>query len=178
MFLDVGMEAVLNPINDAEVRAGAGCKVVVTLGPACHDVATLSRLLLAGVTCARINLSWGTKAYFEHCLANLGEAMKQTRRLCRCDAGREVHTCGCSVAVDSAALGCARALGAGVGESSWHAWLCALWALVPPPSRPAQPLADCQQPAAPPPVAAPPGPLQRVSRHSRSRGDHPPARGA
>lgn len=83
MFLDVGMEAVLNPINDAEVRAGAGCKVVVTIGPACHDVATLSRLLLAGVTCARINLSWGTKAYHEHCLKNLGDAMKQTRRLCR-----------------------------------------------------------------------------------------------
>ncbi|KAL4459021.1 hypothetical protein ABPG75_013886 [Micractinium tetrahymenae] len=93
VFLDVGMEAVLNPIDDAEVRAGAGCKVVVTIGPACHDVATLSRLLLAGVTCARINLSWGTKAYYEHCLTNLAKAMKQTRRLCSVfvdTVGREV----------------------------------------------------------------------------------------
>lgn len=55
------MEEVTSPISDADVRAGAGCKVVVTIGPACHDVPTLARMLRAGVTCARVNLSWGTK---------------------------------------------------------------------------------------------------------------------
>ncbi len=44
----------------------------------------LERLLRAGVTCARINLSWGSKEYHARSLANLAEAMKRTRRLCRC----------------------------------------------------------------------------------------------
>lgn len=93
VFLDVGMEAVLSPISDEEVRAGAGCKVVVTIGPACQDVDTLSRLLQAGVTCARVNLSWGTKEYHALCLSNLAAAMKRTRRLCSVfidTVGREV----------------------------------------------------------------------------------------
>ena len=46
------------------------------------------KMLEAGVTCARVDLSWGTKQYHARSLTNLGEAMKQTRRLCRCvDAG-------------------------------------------------------------------------------------------
>jgi pyruvate kinase len=49
----------------------------------CQDVPTLTRLLQAGVACARIDLSWGTKQYHARSLANLQEAMQQTRRLCR-----------------------------------------------------------------------------------------------
>jgi pyruvate kinase len=49
----------------------------------CQDVPTLVRMLEAGVTCARVDLSWGTKQYHARSLTNLGEAMKQTRRLCR-----------------------------------------------------------------------------------------------
>lgn len=44
---------------------------------------TLAQLLRAGVTCARVDLSWGTKQYHEQSLANLQEAMHQTRLLCR-----------------------------------------------------------------------------------------------
>jgi hypothetical protein len=46
-------------------------------------VPTLARLLRAGVTCARVDLSWGTRVYHEASLANLAEAMRQTRLLCR-----------------------------------------------------------------------------------------------
>lgn len=49
----------------------------------CQDVGTLARLLQAGVACARVDLSWGTKEYHARSLANLAEAMHQTRRLCR-----------------------------------------------------------------------------------------------
>ena len=52
---------------------------------------TLTRLLQAGVACARIDLSWGTKQYHARSLANLQEAMQQTRRLCRCAC---MHACG------------------------------------------------------------------------------------
>lgn len=51
--------------------------------PQCQDVPTLVKLLEAGVTCARVNLSWGTRDYHARSLSNLAEAMKQTRRLCR-----------------------------------------------------------------------------------------------
>jgi pyruvate kinase len=50
-------------------------------------VPTLCRLLEAGMSCARVSLSWGTKGYHERSLANLAEAMRQTKRLCRCASG-------------------------------------------------------------------------------------------
>ena len=46
-------------------------------------MATLVRLLRTGVTCARVDLSWGTKEYHQRSLRNLAEAMQQTRLLCR-----------------------------------------------------------------------------------------------
>ncbi|PSC73194.1 Pyruvate kinase [Micractinium conductrix] len=93
VFLDVGMEDVLAPNPELGIRAGAGSKVVITVGPSCQDVPTLVRLLVAGVTCARIDLSWGTKEYHARSLANLSEAMQQARRLCSVwldTTGREV----------------------------------------------------------------------------------------
>lgn len=96
VFLDVGMEEVVKPTPDSDVRAGAGSKVVITIGPSCAEVDVLERLLRAGVTCARVNLSWGAKEYFAYCLANLAEAMKRTRRLCSVfldTCGREVVVC-------------------------------------------------------------------------------------
>ncbi len=57
----------------------------------CQDVGTLARLLQAGVACARVDLSWGTKEYHARSLANLAEAMHQTRRLCR--QGRRSAAC-------------------------------------------------------------------------------------
>lgn len=73
----------------------------------CQDVPTLVSLLRAGVSCARLNLSWGTREYHARSLANLAEAMKQTKRLCRWGecmeacaallgmevAGDALHTC-------------------------------------------------------------------------------------
>lgn len=91
--MDVNMEEVVKPVSDSDIRAGAGSKVVITIGPSCQDVPTLVKLLEAGVTCARINLSWGTREYHARSLSNLAEAMKQTRRLCSVfvdTVGREV----------------------------------------------------------------------------------------
>ncbi|PRW57674.1 Pyruvate kinase [Chlorella sorokiniana] len=67
VFLDVGMEECVTPSAVCAGRsvcpAGAGSKVVITIGPSCQDVWTLGRLLHAGVSCARVDLSWGTKEY-------------------------------------------------------------------------------------------------------------------
>ncbi|KAL4434114.1 hypothetical protein ABPG75_000555 [Micractinium tetrahymenae] len=93
VFLDVGIEECLKSTPAYEVKAGAGTKLVITVGPSCQDVATLAKLLQAGVTCARVDLSWGTKEYHARSLANLAEAMLQTRRLCSVwldTTGREV----------------------------------------------------------------------------------------
>lgn len=57
-------------------------KIVATLGPACHDVDTLAELLNAGMTVARIDLTWGTLDYHMQALANLNEAMRRARRMC------------------------------------------------------------------------------------------------
>ncbi|EFN57223.1 hypothetical protein CHLNCDRAFT_143690 [Chlorella variabilis] len=81
VFLDVEMEEVVRPAAGHELRAGWGSKVVITIGPSCQDVATLVRLLRTGVTCARVDLSWGTKEYHQRSLRNLAEAMQQTRLL-------------------------------------------------------------------------------------------------
>lgn len=57
-------------------------KVVATIGPACQSVEALCDLLNAGVTCARIDLTWAPIDYHRISLKNLQEAMKRTRRLC------------------------------------------------------------------------------------------------
>ncbi|KAL4446774.1 hypothetical protein ABPG77_008018 [Micractinium sp. CCAP 211/92] len=93
VFLDVGIEECLRSTPPQEMHAGAGTKLVITIGPSCQDVGTLTRLLQAGVACARVDLSWGTKEYHARSLANLAEAMHQTRRLCSVwldTTGREV----------------------------------------------------------------------------------------
>ncbi|KXZ56864.1 hypothetical protein GPECTOR_1g78 [Gonium pectorale] len=58
------------------------CKVVATLGPACADVDTLSALLEAGMTVARVDLTWGPLEYHKRSLTNLNAAMKRVRRMC------------------------------------------------------------------------------------------------
>eukprot|EP00887_Chlorella_sp_A99_P006668 scaffold3.g6668.t1 len=93
VLLDVDMAEVLTPVEDADVKAGAGSKLVITLGPACQDVEVLSQMLLAGVTCARVDLTWGSVDYHRRSLENLSTAMKATRRLCSVwldTTGREV----------------------------------------------------------------------------------------
>eukprot|EP00890_Picochlorum_soloecismus_P002397 jgi/Picsp_1/3158/NSC_05998-R1_pyruvate kinase len=57
-------------------------KVVATIGPACQSVEALCELLNAGVTCARIDLTWAPIEYHRMSLHNLHEAMRRTQRLC------------------------------------------------------------------------------------------------
>jgi pyruvate kinase len=57
-------------------------KVVATIGPACQSVEALCDLLEAGMTCARIDLTWAPIEYHRVSLKNLQEAMRRTRRLC------------------------------------------------------------------------------------------------
>lgn len=67
--------------------------VVITVGPACQSVEALCELLEAGVTCARIDLTWAPIDYHRHSLQNLVEAMRRTRRLCAVmldSLGREI----------------------------------------------------------------------------------------
>ena len=54
--------------------------VLITLGPSCQSVETLVEMLEAGVTCARIDLTWGTMEFHRRALRNLATAMRQTRR--------------------------------------------------------------------------------------------------
>lgn len=68
--------------------------VVITIGPACHDVATLSALLQAGATAARCDLTWGPLSFHRASLRNLAAAMAATRRLCAVmldTSGREIY---------------------------------------------------------------------------------------
>ena len=81
--------------------------VVITIGPACHDVATLSALLQAGATAARCDLTWGPLSFHRASLRNLAAAMAATRRLCAVmldTSGREVYV-DRSPALDVAADG-------------------------------------------------------------------------
>ncbi|KAL4425448.1 hypothetical protein ABPG75_009464 [Micractinium tetrahymenae] len=65
-----------------EGAAPAKTKIVITVGPACQTVEKLVALLEAGVTCARIDLTWAPIEYHRRSLLNLQEAMRRTKRLC------------------------------------------------------------------------------------------------
>lgn len=56
--------------------------MVATIGPACQSVEALCELLNAGMTCARIDLTWAPIEYHRMSLHNLHEAMRRTQRLC------------------------------------------------------------------------------------------------
>ncbi|KAL3159599.1 hypothetical protein ABBQ38_010011 [Trebouxia sp. C0009 RCD-2024] len=72
--------SILNPAGPAPHIAGT--KVIATIGPACHEVEQLVELLQCGMSCARIDLTWGPVEYHKQSLQNLQEAVKKTRRLC------------------------------------------------------------------------------------------------
>jgi hypothetical protein len=59
-----------------------GTKIVATLGPSCCDVPTLVHMLEAGMSVARIDLTWGPIAFHRRSLDNLQQAMRASRRLC------------------------------------------------------------------------------------------------
>lgn len=60
----------------------AKTKIAITVGPACQSVEKLVELIEAGVTCARIDLTWAPIEYHRTSLINLNEAMRRTKRLC------------------------------------------------------------------------------------------------
>lgn len=72
--------SILNPAGPTPHIAGT--KIIATIGPACHEVDQLVELLECGMSCARIDLTWGPVEYHKKSLNNLQLAIKQTRRLC------------------------------------------------------------------------------------------------
>ncbi|KDD74731.1 pyruvate kinase, partial [Helicosporidium sp. ATCC 50920] len=92
-FTDVDISDVLVPIEAAAGRCQWGTKIAVTLGPACQSTDTLVELLESGMTCARIDVTWGTLEYHQRSLSNLAAAMRRAQRLCSVwldTTGREV----------------------------------------------------------------------------------------
>ncbi|KAK9905554.1 hypothetical protein WJX75_002050 [Coccomyxa subellipsoidea] len=75
------LRTIIEPADPDEV-AFTATKVVVTIGPACQDVDTLCKILEAGATCARCDLTWGSLDFHKKSLSNLTEAMRRTRKLC------------------------------------------------------------------------------------------------
>lgn len=81
-FKNDSLEQVLHPGQGELGPMTCKTKIVATIGPASQSIDKLCELLEAGVTCARIDLTWAPIEYHRRSLQNLQEAMKRTRRLC------------------------------------------------------------------------------------------------
>ncbi len=71
-------------------------KVIATIGPACDDVDTLTRMILAGMNVARLNMSHGDVAYHTETLERIRQAAVgagATVAVMVDNRGREVRTC-------------------------------------------------------------------------------------
>ena len=91
--MDADMSEVIEEDAHEMTNLGRGCKVVVTIGPASHSVETLTQLLTHGMSCARLDLTWGTMKFHSDTLKNLAEAMRATKKLCAVwvdTSGREI----------------------------------------------------------------------------------------
>lgn len=53
-------------------------KIVCTIGPACEDVDTIERMILAGMNVARLNFSHGSYEHHEMLIRNIREAAERT----------------------------------------------------------------------------------------------------
>lgn len=90
------MSSIIEPpddLSDPRKARKVSTKIVATIGPACQDVDTLHNMLLAGMSVARVDLTWGPLEYHQTSLRNLQEAMRRARRLCAVmvdTLGREV----------------------------------------------------------------------------------------
>ncbi|GBF94889.1 pyruvate kinase [Raphidocelis subcapitata] len=87
--------------STADAAGGAArppaTKICATIGPASHSVATLRAMLRAGMSLARINLTWGPLDFHRRTLENLQAATRLERRLCGVivgAGGREVPVVG------------------------------------------------------------------------------------
>ncbi|KAK9861213.1 hypothetical protein WJX84_011545 [Apatococcus fuscideae] len=75
------LQSILEPADPRDATFTA-TKVTVTIGPSCQDVETICQLLMAGASCARCDLTWGSIDFHRRSLENLNEAMRRTRKLC------------------------------------------------------------------------------------------------
>ncbi|KAI8113426.1 hypothetical protein M9435_003428 [Picochlorum sp. BPE23] len=92
-FMDAHMNEVIEPSVHDDSTLGCGTKVVVTLGPASQSVDVMCQLLAHGMSCARLDLTWGSIAFHKTTLKNLAMAMRRTKKLCAVwvdTSGREI----------------------------------------------------------------------------------------
>ncbi len=92
-FMDADMSEVIESSEHDRSTLGAGTKVVVTMGPASHSVEMMTSLLEHGMSCARLDLTWGSMQFHKDTLKNLASAMKATKKLCAVwidTSGREI----------------------------------------------------------------------------------------
>eukprot|EP00884_Botryococcus_braunii_P014743 jgi/Botrbrau1/2326/Bobra.39_1s0015.1 len=80
LFEDDEFASILKPVDLK--RKHVGTKVMGTLGPACREVEVLKELLLEGMACARVDLTYAPIAYHRQSLKNLKKAMEATGRIC------------------------------------------------------------------------------------------------
>ncbi|PWA80716.1 pyruvate kinase [Artemisia annua] len=57
-------------------------KIVGTLGPKSRSVDVISKCLMAGMSVARFDFTWGDAAFHQETLENLKIAIKKTKKLC------------------------------------------------------------------------------------------------
>ena len=76
------MEALVNRASGEELDGFPKTKIVCTLGPKSRDVATIERLLRAGMSVARFNFSHGSHEYHQGTLDNLRIAQQNTQIMC------------------------------------------------------------------------------------------------
>jgi pyruvate kinase len=79
---NVSLSSLLSGRSTGAKTSFVGTKIVGTLGPSCADVPTLVRMLEAGMSVARIDLTWGPIAFHRRSLDNLQQAMRSSRKLC------------------------------------------------------------------------------------------------
>jgi pyruvate kinase len=91
--MDAHMNEVIEPSVHDDSTLGCGTKVVVTIGPASQSVDVMCQLLAHGMSCARLDLTWGSIAFHKTTLKNLAMAMRRTKKLCAVwvdTSGREI----------------------------------------------------------------------------------------
>jgi len=94
LFISDEISQILKPTSPT-AAAFSSVKVVFTIGPACQDVESLCKILNAGATIARVDVSWGDVKYHEKSLQHLQLAMKKTKRMCAV----MMDTCGREITV-------------------------------------------------------------------------------
>lgn len=78
---DISLRSLIEPCKGLRSNF-VGTKICATIGPSCSDVPTLIKMLEAGMSVARIDLTWGPLAYHRRSLDNLQTAMQSCKKLC------------------------------------------------------------------------------------------------